>query len=102
MWQRRPMVGSKMKCFNQERWNMLSRDLKVSVACRYCYLPYFSNLVVQTGLSESDVWHGICHGIDVGVIKENWKAVDGRWVKCFRYDDHNMNTFIDKVIKELS
>jgi hypothetical protein len=90
-----------MKCFNQEKWNLLSRDLKVSVACRFCYLPYFSNLVVQTGLSENEVWHGICHGIDVGAIREKTQSVGGRWVKCFRYDDHYTNDFIDKVIEEL-
>jgi hypothetical protein len=91
-----------MMIFNQERWNMLDNRLKVAVACRYCALPYFSNLVVQTGLSENEVWHGICRGIDVGAIKEEWEPAQDQWVKCFRYDDHCTNDFIDKVIRELA
>jgi len=91
-----------MKIFNQERWGMLDNRLKVAVACRYCALPYFSNLVVQTGLSETEVDHGLYYMTDVGVLKESWKLVDGMWVKCFRYDDHCTNDFIDKVILELA
>jgi hypothetical protein len=95
------MVETKMKCFNQERWNLLLRNLKVAVACRFCCLPYLSNLIIQTGLNKNDVWHGICRGIDVGAIKENWEDVDGQWVVCYRYDDHCTNDFIDKLIEEL-
>jgi len=87
--------------FNQEKWDLLPRNLKVLVACRHYPLPYFSGLVTLTELSKEDVWHGICHGIDVGAIKEKWESIDGRWVKCFKYDDHCTNDFIDKVIEEL-
>ena len=90
-----------MKIFNQERWNMLSTQLKVAVACRYCALPYYSNLIVQTGLTKEEVWNGLCHNIDVGAIKEDWKLIEHRWVKVFRYDDHCTNDFIDNVIREL-
>lgn len=44
-----------MKSFNQTKWNSQHYRLKVAVACRYCELPYFSNLVVQTGLSKEQV-----------------------------------------------
>jgi hypothetical protein len=81
---------------------MLTVSLKVAVACRYCYLPYYSNLIVQTGLTKEQVWQGLVHNIDVGAIKEYWELVDGRWVKCFRFDDHCTNDYIDQVIKELT
>lgn len=91
-----------MKIFNQERWNMLSIPLKVAVACRYCYLPYYSNLIVQTGLTKEQVWQGLCHNIDVGSIKEEWKIVGNTALKCFRYDDHCGNDYIDLLIRGLA
>jgi hypothetical protein len=91
-----------MKCFNQERWNMLSRDLKVSVACRYCYLPYFSNLIVQTGLSKADVHSALDHLTDLGKLDENWERASSGWAICYRYNDQCTNNFIDQLIKELS
>ena len=91
-----------MKIFNQERWNMLSVSLKVAVACRYCYLPYYTNLIVQTGLTKEQVWQGLCNNIDRGSIKEEWRLVNHSWVKCFFYDDHIGNDYIDLIIRELA
>lgn len=91
-----------MKIFNQTRWNMLSDELKVAVACRYCAIPYFSNLVVQTGMDKYKVHSAINRLTDLGKLKEHWQAVDHRWVKVFRYDNHIDNDFIDKVIEELA
>lgn len=91
-----------MKCFNQERWNMLSRDLKVSVACRYCCLPYFSNLVVQTGLSKTEMHFALDNLTDLGKLHENWERVSNGWAVCYKYNDPNDNDFIDMLIKELS
>jgi hypothetical protein len=91
-----------MKIFNQERWNMLSVQLKVAVACRYCYLPYYTNLIVQTGLTKEQVWQGLCNNIDRGSIKEEWRQVGYSWVKCFFYDDHIGNDYIDLLIRELA
>ena len=89
-----------MKIFNQVRWNMLSDELKVAVACRYCAIPYFSNLVVQTGLDGMTVHTMLDVLTDRGELDESWQAVDGRWVKVFRYKG-NLN-YIDKIIKELA
>ena len=88
-----------MKIFNQVRWNMLPDDLKVAVACRYCSLPYFSNLVVQTGLPKTRVHIALNQLTDVGRLTEEWQLVDGRWVKVFRYKDID---YIDIIIKELA
>ena len=90
-----------MKCFNQERWNLLSRDLKMSVACRFCSLPYFSNLVVQTGLSKTEVHSALNRLTDLGKLDENWARKSTGWVLCYRYNDRNDNDFIDMLIKEL-
>jgi hypothetical protein len=90
-----------MKIFNQERWNMLSGELKVVVACRYCYLPYFSNLVVQTGMSKNEVHSALNRLTDLGKLDESWQRVSNGWALCFRYNDRHDNDFIDKVIAEL-
>jgi hypothetical protein len=91
-----------MKCFNQERWDLLSRDLKVSVACRYCSLPYFSNLVVQTGLSKTDLHFALDNLTDLGKLKEEWRKVSDGWAICYYYDCSYDNDFIDMLIEELS
>ena len=91
-----------MKIFNQERWNLLSDELKVAVACRYCVIPYFSNLVVQTGLDRTKVHIALDRLTDRGALKEHWQAVDHCWVKVFRYDSHTDNDYIDIIIKELA
>jgi hypothetical protein len=90
-----------MKCFNQEKWNLLSRDLKVSVACRYCYLPYFSNLVVQLGLSKTDVHFALEHLTNLGKLEEKWERVSAGWALCFYYNDRHDNDFIDQLIEEM-
>ena len=93
-----------MKIFNQERWNVLSKSNKVAVACRYCKLPYFSNLVVQTGLSKTEVHCALDHLTDMGCFKgENqWVRTSDGWALSFRYDDHCTNDYIDLLIRELS
>ena len=90
-----------MKCFNQERWNLLSRDLKVSVACRYCSLPYFSNLVVQTELSKTEVHSALNRLTDLGKFREEWRKVSDGWAICYYYDNSRDNDFVDGLIKEL-
>lgn len=90
-----------MKNFNQELWNQLDRNLKVSVACRYCVLPYFSNLVVQTGLSSKNVHLALELLTYIGVLKESWHKCCNGWGLCYRYDDKNTNDFIDQIISEL-
>lgn len=90
-----------MKIFNQDRWNLLSDELKVAVACRYCAIPYFSNLVVQTGLPTMRVLSALNGLNDLGRLKEEWQSVDRRWVKVFRYDGID-NEFIDIIIEELA
>ena len=91
-----------MKCFNQKKWDLLSRELKVSVACRYCSLPYFSNLVVQTGLSKTDVHFALENLTDLGKLDENWERVSSGWAVCYRYNSRRDNSFIDLLIEELS
>lgn len=89
-----------MKIFNQERWNLLPNELKVAVACRYCAIPYFSNLIVQTRLNR-DVVHLMLDRLeDMGDIEESWQVVGGRWVKVFKYAG-NLE-YIDMIIKELA
>jgi len=91
-----------MKNFNQERWNMLNKYDKVAVACRYCYIPYFSNLVVQTGLCPIDVHLALDHLTDIGSIKESWARTSMGWALSFRYDDHCTNGYIDMLIEGLA
>ena len=88
-----------MKIFNQVRWDMLSDELKVAVACRYCAIPYFSNLVVQTGLKKEKVHTALNRLTDIGQLTEEWQLVDHRWVKVFRYKDID---YIDIIIRELA
>jgi hypothetical protein len=87
--------------FIKERWDMLPDELKVAVACRRLELPYFTNIVEQTGLSKVAVHFGLDHLMDVGSTQESWQKADDRWVLCFRYDDHCTNDYIDKVISGL-
>lgn len=92
-----------MKCFNQTRWNMLNKYQKVAVACRYLALPYFSNIVIQTGLSRTDVHLALDHLTDMGCFKDNQRwihYVDG-WGLEYRYDDHCTNDYYDMLIREL-
>lgn len=91
-----------MKIFNQVRWNLLSRELKVAVACRYCVLPYFSNLVVQTRMTTEDVHFALDNLTDLGKLDERWEHVGSSWVKCYQYNDSHDNDFIDMLIKELA
>ena len=81
---------------------MLSKELKVAVACRYCYLPYFSNLVVQTGLSKTVVHSALNRLTDLGKLDESWVRTSTGWALSFRYNDRHDNDFIDMLIGELA
>ena len=93
-----------MKIFNQERWKMLNKYQKVAVACRYCKLPYFSNLVVQTGLSKTDVHCALDHLSDMGCFKpeHEWIKTSTGWALSYRYDDRCTNDYYDMLIRELA
>ena len=92
-----------MKCFNQTRWNILNKYQKVAVACRYLALPYFSNIVVQTGLSRTDVHLALDHLTDMGCFKSQneWVRTSDGWALVFRYDSSCSNSYYDMLIKEL-
>ena len=81
---------------------MLSSELKVAVACRYCFLPYFSNLVVQTGLSKTEVHSALNRLTDLGKLDESWVRTSGGWALSFRYNDSHDNNFIDMLIEEMA
>lgn len=93
------MRAERMKIFNQDRWNMLSNELKVSVACRYCALPYLNNLVIQTGLLPTEVHSALDRLTDMGELDESWGRTSTGWALIFRLKHPE---FIDKIIKELT
>jgi hypothetical protein len=98
----RDLVGESMiEEFIKERWDMLPDKLKVAVACRYLELPYYTNIVKETCIDKRQVLTYIFQLVDIGSVKESWEKADNRWVKCFKYDDHCTNDFIDKVILEM-
>jgi len=90
-----------MKCFNQAKWDQLHYKLKVAVACRYCVLPYFSNLVIQTGLSKEKVHMALEHLTDLGKLDESWYLVKPMWVKLYKYNDRHDNDFMDGLINDM-
>jgi hypothetical protein len=64
--------------FIQERWEMLSKDLKVAVAIKILGdQAYFSNIVKETGMESADTYIGQDRLVDLGKIECSY----GDWKK---------------------
>ncbi len=90
--------------FIPERWNMLSDDLKVSVACRFLEQPHFSAIVEATQLPKMKVHSALNRLTDLCCFpsKDEWGKTDHSWVLLYRYSDRNTVGFIDTLIRELT
>lgn len=88
--------------FNQRRWEFLSNELKIVILIKLLAEPYFSNLVIESGLENRDVHTAIDQLIDLGTIDAKWKKVNGsdKWVRMF-YTTYNTRSFIDSLIQGL-
>jgi len=69
--------------FHQERWNLLSNELKYAVAVYCLDFPYFSNVVKETGMSATDAHSAQNHLVDMGKIDGygEWTKLEKSWVR---------------------
>lgn len=90
-----------MKPFVEERWAILPEELKIAVACRYLALPTISNIANETGIDKKKAMSIVDELRQCMCIKEKWAKIASSWAICYRFDCHETNEFVDRVIQEL-
>jgi len=93
---------------NKQKWEMLSKELKVAVAIQTLNnsgeIPHFTSitryLLKFNVMSKTAIHNALDHLIDLGTIDAEWINEDNKWVRRFSVIGESWE-FINKLIDEL-
>lgn len=93
---------------HKQKWEMLSRELKVAVAIQTLdnsgEIPYFTSIVLYlfkfNDMRKTTIHNALDHLIDQGTIDAEWSNVDNKWARRF-FVTGESREFIYKLMDEL-